>query len=120
MIPLSEPSLDILKNVKRQGKEPLLFPAANGSGKSASGISRVKWRLDEALETDDWVIHDLRRTVATGLQRLGIRFEVTEAILNHISGAKGGVAGIYQRHSWAEEKRDALQLWGQDLMRIVI
>jgi integrase len=58
-----------------------------------------------------WRIHDLRRTLATGFQRLGIRFEVTEAVLNHISGAKGGIAGIYQRHDWKEEKRSALEAW---------
>ncbi len=119
MIPLSDAALDIVKKLPQQGRESLLFPAANGSGNSASGISRLKRRLDIALGTDDWVIHDLRRTVATGLQRLGTRFEVTEAILNHVSGAKGGVAGIYQRHSWAEEKREALQLWSRDLLRIV-
>jgi hypothetical protein len=45
-----------------------------------------------------WTLHDLRRTVATGLQRLGVRLEVTEAVLNHISGSRGGIAGVYQRH----------------------
>jgi hypothetical protein len=54
-----------------------------------------------------WSVHDLRRTVATGLQRRGVRFEVTEAILNHISGSRAGVAGVYQRHDWAAEKRAA-------------
>jgi hypothetical protein len=53
-------------------------------------------------------VHDLRRTVATGLQRLGIRLEVTEAVLNHVSGTR---AGIYQRHDWASEKRAALDAW---------
>ena len=52
-------------------------------------------------------MHDLRRTVATGLQRLGIRLEVTEAVLNHISGTRAGIAGVYQRHDWATEKRAA-------------
>jgi hypothetical protein len=46
-----------------------------------------------------WSMHDLRRTVATGLQRLGVRLEVTEAVLNHISGSRGGIAGAYQRIS---------------------
>jgi hypothetical protein len=40
------------------------------------------------------VIHDLRRTVAIGLQRLGIRLEVTEAVLNHVSGSRAGIAGV--------------------------
>jgi hypothetical protein len=48
-----------------------------------------------------WNVHDLRRTVATGLQRLGVRLDVTEAVLNHISGSRAGIAGVYQRHDWA-------------------
>jgi hypothetical protein len=58
-----------------------------------------------------WTLHDLRRTVATGLQRLGVRLEVTEAVLNHVSGSRAGVAGVYQRHDWAVEKRAALDGW---------
>lgn len=87
-----------------------------------SGITKAKAALDAAIaEAGDstplahWRIHDLRRTLATGLQRLGIRFEVTEAVLNHLSGAKGGVAGIYQRHEWAEEKRSALDAWARHI-----
>jgi hypothetical protein len=45
------------------------------------------------------------------LQRLGGRLEVTEAVLNHISGTRGGIAGVYQRHDWAAEKRAALDAW---------
>jgi integrase len=59
-----------------------------------------------------WSVHDLRRTVATGLQRLGVRLEVTEAVLNHISGTRGGIAGVYQRHDWAAEKRAAAYALG--------
>lgn len=66
-----------------------------------------------------WRLHDLRRTVATGLQRLGVRFEVTEAVLNHVSGAKGGVAGIYQRHDWKDEKRAALGAWAAHVDRLI-
>jgi len=50
--------------------------------------------------------------VATGLQRLGIRLEVTEAVLGHVSGGRGGIVGVYQRHDWAAEQRDALEAWG--------
>jgi hypothetical protein len=66
-----------------------------------------------------WNVHDLRRTVATGLQRLGVRLEVTEAVLNHISGSRGGIAGVYQRHDWAAEKRAALDAWASHVMSIV-
>jgi hypothetical protein len=57
--------------------------------------------------------------VATGLQRLGVRLEVTEAILNHISGSRGGIAGVYQRHDWAAEKRAALDAWAAHVVSIV-
>jgi hypothetical protein len=66
-----------------------------------------------------WNVHDLRRTVATGLQRLGVRLEVTEAVLNHISGSRGGIAGVYQRHDWAAEKHAALDAWAAHLAAIV-
>ena len=58
----------------------------------------------------------LRRTLATGLQRLGVRLEVTEAVLNHLSGSRAGVVGIYQRHDWAQEKRAALDAWSAHLL----
>ena len=66
-----------------------------------------------------WNVHDLRRTVATGLQRLGVRLEVTEAVLNHISGSRGGIAGVYQRHDWAAEKRAALDSWATYVRSVV-
>lgn len=87
-----------------------------------SGMTRAKRLLDEAVAESrggeglpDWRVHDLRRTMATGFQRLGIRFEVTEATLNHVSGAKGGIAGVYQRHDWKEEKRSALEAWARHI-----
>ena len=72
-----------------------------------------------ALPLVPWTIHDLRRTVATGLQRLGVRLEVTEAVLNHISGSRGGIAGVYQRHDWAPERRAALDAWAAHVLAIV-
>jgi hypothetical protein len=65
-----------------------------------------------------WSVHDSRRTVATGLQRLGMRLEVTEAVLNHISGSRGGIAGVYQPHDWANEKRAALDAWAAHVLAI--
>jgi integrase len=90
------------------------------------GFSKAKAALDaEITKARDnramtpWRIHDLRRTLATGFQRLGIRFEVTEATLNHVSGAKGGVAGIYQKHDWKQEKRAALEAWARHVEGII-
>lgn len=93
-----------------------------------SGISKAKASLDGAVSKarakDEkeplapWRLHDLRRTMATGLQKLGVRFEVTEAVLNHISGARSGVAGVYQRHEWGPEKRAALDAWAQHVVAL--
>jgi len=119
-LPLSALAVQELGALKGKGdkwpRKGLLFST---TGKTpVSGFSRAKARLDaeiaklnegEALEP--WRLHDLRRTLATGMQRLGVRFEVTEALLNHVSGAKSGVAGVYQRHDWAAEKRTAIEAW---------
>jgi hypothetical protein len=67
----------------------------------------------------EWRIHDIRRTVATGLQRLGVRQEVTEAVLNHASGKITGIAAIYSRHDYAAEKREALERWAEEVQRII-
>jgi integrase len=84
-----------------------------------SGLTETKARLDELSGVTDWQYHDLRRTVATGLQRLGVRLEVTEAVLNHTSGSRGGIVGVYQRHNWADEKRQALDAWARHVVELV-
>lgn len=120
--------LALAKQVKAEEPEPDAKRWPKGGavmtirgGVSLSYFSQAKRLLDsrtaelrgEAGPVAPWRVHDLRRTLATGLQRLGVRFEVTEAVLNHVSGAKGGVAGIYQRHDWREEKRSALEAWAR-------
>jgi len=67
----------------------------------------------EALEIPHWTFHDLRRTAATGMARLGIPVRVTEAVLNHVSGTAGGIVSVYQRHDYADEKRNALDAWAR-------
>lgn len=137
-VPLSAPMIAELDRMAEGDKWPRRGLVFSTTGKTAvSGYSRAKARLDKAMlalarkeaeaagespdhvEVAPWRAHDLRRTLATGLQRLGVRFEVTEAVLNHVSGAKAGVAGVYQRHNWATEKRDALDAWAAHLARIV-
>lgn len=109
------------------------------TGKTAvSGYSRAKKRLDALMlaamqksatksgddpkhvELAKWRTHDLRRTLATGMQRLGIRFEVTEALLNHVSGARAGVGGIYQRHHWGPEKKAAWEAWSAHVAVLLV
>lgn len=68
-------------------------------------------KMDTAVPLEHWLTHDLRRTTATGMQRLGIPGEVIEAVQNRISGSKAGVAGIYQRDKLPRECRKALDAW---------
>jgi hypothetical protein len=65
-----------------------------------------------------WRLHDIRRTVATGLGDMGVQPHVVEAILNHISGRRAGVAGIYNRATYAVEKREALDRWAARVLAI--
>ncbi len=98
---------------------------ATSSGAGFTGYANGKKKLDGLIEQklgeplQPWRLHDLRRTLATNFQRLGVRFEVTEAVLNHVSGSRAGVAGIYQRHDWKKEKREALDDWNEHLVQIL-
>lgn len=91
-----------------------------------SGLSKAKAKLDAEMTklsrgklVEPWRFHDIRRTVATAMQRLGVRLEVTEAILHHLSGSRAGIVGIYQRHDWQEEKRLALDAWAAQIATLV-
>lgn len=112
-VPLSRPALEILATQLRTEGRSLLF----GHGVGAfSGWSNSKERLDKRIAASGfvmppWRLHDLRRTAATGMASIGVLPHVVEAVLNHISGSKAGVAGIYNRATYAREKREALDLW---------
>ena len=95
-----------------------------------SGFSKAKRRMDASMialaRADDpdaeiapWRLHDLRRTAATGMADIGIPPHIVEAALNHISGARAGVAGTYNRAAYREEKRQALERWGAHVLRLV-
>lgn len=138
IVPLNDLALDELASlaeVAMSGVEDAEVGAWPKSGwvltttgdTAVSGFTKAKKGLDAAITKarrdkgalPDWRIHDLRRSLATGFQRLGIRFEVTEATLNHISGARGGIAGVYQRHDWKNEKCSALEAWGRHIAAIL-
>jgi integrase len=123
-IPLAPPALDILATAPRIGGGDL---AITLNGRNPLGnIHRMKVRLDqsmtaplgEALNAAPWRLHDIRRTVATGLQRLGVRLEVIEAILGHVSGSRAGIVGLYQRHRFEAEARAALEAWARHVQAL--
>lgn len=98
---------------------------ATSTGRGFTGYAKGKVELDSLIERElgqplePWRLHDLRRTLATNFQRLGVRFEVTEAVLNHVGASRAGVAGIYQRHDWKDEKRAALDAWDEHLRAVL-
>jgi integrase len=121
IVPLSPQAQAILQAAPRLQSElddgpDLVLPGDHGV---YSGWSKSKERLDKRSGVSGWTLHDLRRTMATGLQKLGARLEVTEAVLNHVSGSRAGIVGVYQRHEWADEKRAALGAWSAHVAAIV-
>jgi integrase len=117
-VPLNGPALAVVKALpKIKSKAGYLFTTGE---KAVSGYSRAKRRVDEKAGLGEpWTLHDLRRTAASGMARLGAPLPVIEKILNHTSGSFAGVVGVYQRHSFANEKRAALVGWGRHVEHIV-
>lgn len=143
LVPLSDPALAIITELPRirsdggKGNAVLAFTTTGDT--PVSGFSKIKARLDatmlqiarkeaadagadeeavESLAIEDWRLHDLRRTLASGCQRLGIKLEVSEAILNHASGTRSGIAGVYHVYKYEDEKRAALDAWARYVMSI--
>ncbi len=126
VIPLSDPVVAILKALPRIASKDGYVFTTNGRA-PVSGFAKAKDRLDDfmlkamrkgaaepdKIELPRWTLHDLRRTFASGAARLGINLPVIEKVLNHVSGSFGGIVGVYQRHSFADEKRAALETWGR-------
>jgi integrase len=125
VVPLARPAQAIIKTLPRIADTRQIFPSGKDPLRSASGFTKAHTRLlgdmakalgVEAIER--FTLHDLRRTAATHMQRLGIDLVVVEAILNHVSGSRAGVAGIYARYRYDLEKREALDAWASDVLRI--
>lgn len=112
-IPLSDAAVNILQSVPKIAGSPYVFTTIGSA--PASNYSEGKRRLDALLPVDmpAWRLHDLRRTVASGMARLGVNLPVIEKVLNHTSGSFAGIVGVYQKHSFADEKRAALDAWGR-------
>lgn len=123
-VPLSETARDVLGAVERvKGDAGYIF-TTTGEGALKGyhkGRNHIAERMAEIAgqEIPHWTFHDLRRTAATGMARLGIPVRVTEAVLNHVSGTGGGIVGVYQRHDFADEKRNALEAWAHFVAELV-
>jgi len=115
-VPLSAQALAVVAGLPHLVDADLVFTRRR---KPITAFAWLKLKLDEASGVSDWTLHDLRRTVASGLQRLGVRLEVTEAVLNHKSGSVSGIVAVYQKHDYADEKRDALARWADHVDALV-
>lgn len=119
-VPLCGVALEILQSIPRRVGRDFVFGEGQGG---FSGWSKSKTRLDTRIAkagavVRPWRLHDLRRTTATRIAEMGILPHVVEAILNHVSGHKAGVAGIYNRATYAKEKREALNRWEDYILRL--
>lgn len=116
LVPLSPLALSILRAVPRFEKCDLVFTTTRTS--PISGITKMVTRLQVASETNGWRLHDLRRTAATEMAKMGIVPHVVEKLLNHISGTISGVAAVYNRYGYDTEKRRALAAWASLLSQL--
>jgi integrase len=117
LVPLSDPARMLIAEIPRIDGCEFCF-SADGR-RPVSGWSRIKCRLDAASGVTGWRLHDIRRTVATGMAEIGVQPHIVEACLNHVSGAKAGVAGTYNRAAYAVEKGSALAAWGAHVTALV-
>ena len=99
------------------GETDLLFPARGRAETPFSGWSKAKREFDAPLSIPQYTLHDLRRTYSSNLAKLGVPIHVTERLLNHVSGTVSGVAAVYNRHTYAEEMRAAVEGYEAFLQR---
>jgi integrase len=122
-LPLSPAAAQILEQQPARADRDLVF--GDGAG-PFSGWSRCKERFNERIAKandgrplPDWTLHDIRRSTATHMAEIGVLPHIVEAVLNHVSGHKGGIAGTYNRANYEEPKRDALIRWAEHLAAVV-
>jgi integrase len=95
----------------------LRFPEDDGGYRNAIGLPASK---SLPIEIPGWTLHDLRRTAATGMARLNFPPHVVDKLLNHVSGTIRGVAAIYNRFEYLDERRAALEAWGQYVNKLMV
>jgi integrase len=122
-LPLAPVAAEIIRQQPVRADRDLVFGDRTGG---FSGWSRCKERLDARITKANsgkplpyWTVHDLRRSAATHMAEIGVLPHIVEAVLNHVSGHKDGIAGIYNRAAYEKDKRDALIRWADWLLGIV-
>ena len=117
-VPLPPQAVALLAARRRlEGRDAVFGRSVAGVG--FSGWSKAKAELDTEVKLPEWKLHDLRRSTVTHMAEIGVEPSIIEAVVNHISGARAGVAGTYNRATYATPKRAALQRWADHLDRII-
>lgn len=126
---LTDQMLAILETVPRFKDVDLLFPASGNTCQPMSGDQKVKDRIDKrmrealskagAKEPENWCVHDFRRTIATGLQRLGFRPDIADQVIGHVGSTRSGAGAHYLHHRYEDERKEALTVWSEHIYRIV-
>jgi integrase len=124
-VPLTEPAMELLQAMPR-GQDAFIF-GTSSIGFCAYNDSKIA--LDQRIAAarqaaglepmQPWVVHDVRRSCATHMAEIGIQPHIIEAVLNHVSGHKAGVAGVYNKAAYEKEKRVALAMWAEHIMALV-
>lgn len=117
-LPLSTFAIEMLTSLPRSDS-PFVFPSRDDPERHASGYSKAAARARELSGVESWRLQDLRRTAAVGMASEGVAPEVLDQILNVRNFAGGGLRGVYRAAQLAEEKRAALEAWGERVRRIV-
>lgn len=116
-IPLVGLAAEIVASVpKVEGRDLLFGLGPNGFRGWHIAGEALRKRIEKPMP--HWVAHDLRRSVVTHMAEIGIEPHIIEAVVNHISGHKGGVAGIYNRAKYGPRIRQALDRWDAELRAI--
>lgn len=122
--PIGNLTKTVVEAQPRQTDNPYVFPARKDWKKGRAATVYHAWNkdkaaLDTACGVTGWVLHDCRRTLVSRWAALGVRIEVTEKYVNHVSGTTSGVTGIYLRHSFMAEQTAAVELWERHLQTLI-
>jgi integrase len=114
-LPLPTMAWEIIATIPRWREGEFLFGRRSGH----SGWAQDKNALDQHVGIAPWRLHDIRRSVATGMAEIGVQPHIVEAVLNHASGHKGGIAGIYNKATYEREMKAALAMWADHVRSLV-
>lgn len=116
-VPLSDQAFAELTAVTKRTGRAMLF--GRNADRGFSNWPQHKSKLDRLVTIAPWQVHDLRRSVVTNMAEGGVAPHIIEAIVNHVSGHKAGVAGVYNRATYIDEKRISLQRWADRLDEVI-